>query len=123
MEVPFGTVKTERSGDLNGEFHHFPVEEKPETDVIEIDDTIFLQGSTNPSTNTNKSNICNSFENTIIYDEIVKEEPVFYYANRAQFLPAREVQEITDDVTKKTKSTNSAFDSVSHTYYLYNRNN
>lgn len=81
MEV---TIKTEPSED---EFQQFSVDDlkleiKSEIDVVEIDENIFIQGSTYPTNNYDGINNHHTNEDAFIYDDIIKEEPVFYDPNQ-----------------------------------------
>lgn len=83
MEFSIDTIKTEPCEDEHKQFpiYDIELEIKSEIDVFEIDDSIFLQGYLDPSREFNESNIYNSIEDTIIHDEIIKEDPVFYDPN------------------------------------------
>ncbi|XP_031639872.1 zinc finger protein 658-like [Contarinia nasturtii] len=60
---------------------------KKEPDIIEIDEQTYSNGiSANESKESIDSNINKIFEDTVIYDEIVKEEPVFFDPIESQVL-------------------------------------
>lgn len=81
MTVPNEIIKTEL-------FEQFTITNiKKEPDIVEIDEQIFLSGISASPKEPIDSNINECFEDSIIvYDEIVKEEPVFYDANESQIV-------------------------------------
>ncbi|XP_055302447.1 zinc finger protein 260-like [Sitodiplosis mosellana] len=121
MEVPIESIKTEP---CDVEFQQFQVDNikleiKSEVDVIEVDESIFLQGLPEPSNNSEEPNPCNRIEDVIIYDEIIKEEPVFYDPNEIYASPTMEDTTKMDEQSKYTSNLESNVENESKSEKTY----
>ncbi|XP_055323742.1 zinc finger protein 436-like [Sitodiplosis mosellana] len=71
------------------------IKQESEIEIGEIDETTFLQGYPESSKTATNSNNLKSIEDVTIYDQIIKEEPVFYDEVNSQVLSCPETEEET----------------------------